>query len=245
MSDERPALEVKGLTKSYGRLRAVDGLDLRVEAGEWVGLIGPNGAGKSTTVQVITGQLIGDAGRITVAGHEITTDSLAARRHTGYVPQRLELYPFLTGREVLEFVAEARGLEKSVAPQRVQDLLMRFGLSEHQDRLTREYSGGMARKLAVATALIGDPALLVLDEVLTGLDPRAAAEVKEALRERVAAGGSVLMVTHALDTLERLADRVLLLDKGKVHGSVDRDTMDAWRGTGESLEAYFLAHTSA
>ena len=109
MSDERPALEVTGLTKSYGRLRAVDALDLRVEAGEWVGLIGPNGAGKSTTVQVITGQLIADSGSISVAGHEISTDALAARRHTGYVPQRLELYPFLTGREVLEFVAEARG----------------------------------------------------------------------------------------------------------------------------------------
>jgi ABC-2 type transport system ATP-binding protein len=245
MSDERPALEVKGLTKSYGRLRAVDGLDLRVEAGEWVGLIGPNGAGKSTTVQVITGQLIADAGQITVAGHEIATDALAARRHTGYVPQRLELYPFLTGREVLEFVATARGIELEIAQPRVQDLLLRFGLGAHQDRLTREYSGGMARKLAVATALIGDPALLVLDEVLTGLDPRAAAEVKEALRERVSAGGSVLMVTHALDTLERLADRVLLLDKGKIHSSVDRDTMDTWSRTGESLEAYFLAHTSA
>ncbi len=245
MSDERPALEVTGLTKSYGRLRAVDALDLRVAAGEWVGLIGPNGAGKSTTVQAITGQLIADAGEIVVAGHEIASDSLAARRHTGYVPQRLELYPFLTGREVLGFVAQARGLERDAAQQRVQDLLVRFGLAQHQDRLTREYSGGMARKLAVATALIGDPALLVLDEVLTGLDPRAAAEVKEALRERVSAGGSVLMVTHALDTLERLADRVVLLDKGKIHSSVDRSTMDDWRSTGESLEAYFLTHTGA
>jgi len=244
MSDVRPALEVHGLTKTYGRLRAVDSLELQIEAGEWVGLIGPNGAGKSTTVQVITGQLVADSGSIKVAGHEIATDSLSARRHTGYVPQRLELYPFLTGREVLEFVARARGLEKTVVQQRVESLLSRFGLTDHQERLTREYSGGMARKLAVATALIGDPALLVLDEVLTGLDPRAAAEVKEALRERVASGGSVLMVTHALDTLERLADRVLLLDKGKVTGSVDRATMDSWRETGESLEAYFLARTS-
>ena len=245
MSEAPSALEVRGLTKTYGRLRAVDALNLTVNAGEWVGLIGPNGAGKSTTVQVITGQLIADSGSIQVAGHEIATDALAARRHTGYVPQRLELYPFLTGREVLEFVARARGLEGEAALSRTEHLLERFGLTEHQHRLTREYSGGMARKLAVATALIGDPALLVLDEVLTGLDPRAAAEVKETLRERVDEGGSVLMVTHALDTLERLADRVLLLNRGQIIGEVNRATMDGWRASGESLEAYFLAHTSA
>lgn len=245
MSSAHPALEVSGLNKTYGRLRAVDDLALRVQPGEWVGLIGPNGAGKSTTVQMITGQLIADSGSIRVAGHEIATDALEARRHTGYVPQRLELYPFLTGREVLEFVARARGLSPQEGVERGQALLERFGLQDHQDRLTREYSGGMARKLAVATALIGDPALLVLDEVLTGLDPRAAAEVKETLRERVDAGGSVLMVTHALDTLERLADRVLLLNQGKVIGSVDRPTMDGWRSSGDSLEGYFLARTSA
>ena len=245
MSDERAALEVRGLTKTYGRLRAVDSLDLTVKAGEWVGLIGPNGAGKSSTVQVVTGQLIADSGSITIAGHEIGTDALEARRHTGYVPQRLELYPFLTGREVLEFVARARGLSDEEARERSHGLLARFGLTEHQERITREYSGGMARKLAVATALVGDPALLVLDEVLTGLDPRAAAEVKETLRERVDQGGSVLMVTHALDTLERLADRVLLLDKGRIIHEIDRATMDGWRSSGESLEAFFLAHTSA
>jgi ABC-2 type transport system ATP-binding protein len=121
----------------------------------------------------------------------------------------------------------------------------RLGLADDQHRLTREYSGGMARKLAVGTALVGDPALLVLDEVLTGLDPRAGAEVKEVLRERVAAGGSVLMVTHALDTLERLADRVVLLDRGKVIGEVDRAIMDSWSGSEQTLEGYFLARTSA
>jgi ABC-2 type transport system ATP-binding protein len=245
MSESPLALEVRGLSKRFGRVQAVDDLSLEVRPGEWVGLMGPNGAGKSTAVQVITGQILADSGTISVAGHAIESDGLLARRHTGYVPQRLELYPFLTGREVLSFVARARGLGSADAEARIDALMERLALADDQHRLTREYSGGMARKLAVGTALVGDPALLVLDEVLTGLDPRAAAEVKEVLRERVAAGGSVLMVTHALDTLERLADRVVLLDHGKIIGEVDRATMDAWSGSDQTLEGYFLARTSA
>ena len=109
------AIQVKDLVKFYGKVQALNGVNLEVKRGEIYGFLGPNGAGKSTTVQVITGQLIADSGSIQVAGHEIATDALAARRHTGYVPQRLELYPFLTGREVLEFVARARGLEGETA----------------------------------------------------------------------------------------------------------------------------------
>ena len=243
MTDTIRALEVRDLVKSYGRVKAVDGLSLHVDRGEWVGLIGPNGAGKSTTVEAITGQIIPDGGSISIAGHAIDAASLEARRHTGYVPQSLELYPFLTGREVLEFVASARGLERSTSRPRIDQLVERFGLGDAQHRLTREYSGGMARKLAVATGLVGDPALLVLDEVLTGLDPRAASEVKEALRERVADGGAILMVTHALDTLERLAGRVVLLDHGRVIDTVDRATMEQWSASGETLEGFFLAKT--
>ena len=236
-----PRLKVAGLRKAFGRLQALHEVSFEVGAGEWVGMVGPNGAGKSTTVKILTGQLLADGGQVEIDGASLSNAPLAARRRTGYVPQDITLYPFLTGREVLQFVAEVHGL--SAPESTVEALLERLGLGEAQNRLTREYSTGMARKLSVACALVGDPAILVLDEALAGLDPRAAAQVKAIVTERIEQGAGVLMVSHALEVLERLADRVLILHDGRVVETVESAALEEMRRGNGSLEQRFLAVT--
>ncbi|MBL8787079.1 MAG: ABC transporter ATP-binding protein [Deltaproteobacteria bacterium] len=238
-----PALEIRGLAKRFRATVAVDGVDLDVFPGELVGLIGPNGAGKSTTVKILTGQLLADRGQVRVGGHDVVGDPLAAKRATGYVPQELELYPFLTGRELLELVATIRGLDATTAQAAIDSLLERFRLTPAAHRMTREYSEGMARKLSICAALLGNPPLLVLDESLNGLDPRAAAEVKAVIREELARGTAIVLVSHILDVLERLCTRVVLIDQGRVVKVLDRAALDALSATGTTLETFFIENT--
>ena len=236
-------VEIRHLRKAFRKTVAVDDLSFSIGPGELVGLIGPNGAGKSTTVKLLTGQLVADGGEILVDGRDVLADPLAARRAIGYVPQDLALFPFLTGREVLAFVAEVRGVPPEVASPRMDALLARFGLVGAADRLTREYSEGMARKLAICAALLASPPLLVLDESLNGLDPRAAAEVKAVLAEELARGTAILLVSHILEVLERLCHRVILIEGGRAVATLDRPALEAMRAQGTSLEDFFIAHT--
>ncbi len=238
-----PRLDVRGLVKRFRQLTAVDGFYLTIAPGELVGLVGPNGAGKSTAIKIMTGQLLADAGQVLIDGHDIAAEPLLARTRLGYVPQELTLYPFLTGREVLEFVAEVRQMPPPDAAAAIDELLARFRLTEAQHRLAREYSEGMARKLAISAALLGDPALLILDESLNGLDPRASAEVKAVVAARLRQGTAVLLVSHILEHLERLCSRVVLLHRGRVIHALDRADLDRMRAAGETLEELFLAHT--
>jgi ABC-type multidrug transport system ATPase subunit len=242
MNAHETVLRITGLKKRYRSHLAIDGIDLEVRAGELVGLIGPNGAGKSTTVKILTGQVLADEGEVNVGGHDILKDPVAARKVTGYVPQDIALYPFLTGRETLEMVAAIREI-KDAGPL-IDNLLARFRLTEAQHRMTREYSEGMARKLSICTSLIGSPTLLVLDESLNGLDPRAASEVKAVIREELARGTAIVLVSHILDILERLCHRVVLIDSGRVVSTLDRDALDALANSGTSLETYFIEHTA-
>ena len=237
-------LTIRGLKKRFHTTIAVDGLDLELAAGELLGLIGPNGAGKSTTVKILVGQMLADEGSITIGGRDILADPLAARRLTGYVPQDIELYPFLTGREVLELVAAIRQIPDATAASAIDDLLTRFHLVQAQHRMTREYSEGMARKLSICLALLGRPPLLVLDESLNGLDPRASAEVKAIIREELARGTAIVLVSHILDVLERLCTRVVLIDQGRVVQHLDRPALDALARAGTSLETFFIDNTS-
>lgn len=242
-ADAAPILSVRGMRKSFRKKVAVSDVSFEVRPGELLGLIGPNGAGKSTAVKVVTSQLLADAGEVLVAGHDIVKEPLAAKRLIGYVPQDIALYPFLTGREVLEFVAEVRGIAPAEARATIDALLGRFKLADDQDRMTREYSEGMARKLAIAAALIGHPPLLLLDESLNGLDPRAASEVKAILREELARGAAVVLVSHVLDVLERLCTSVLLISEGRVVDKLDRARLDALAAGGTTLEDFFIANT--
>lgn len=203
-------IQLRGVRKTFGPVVAVDRIDLDLEPGSFVGLIGHNGAGKSTTLKMITGMLRPTEGEVVVGGVDVFAEPLEARKRFGAVPENPALYEYMTAREFLRFIAEVRGAEG------IERALELTGLGDDADRLIREYSQGMRRKTALAAATLGDPGVLVLDEALNGLDPPSAARVKEALRERVDAGALVVLSTHVVETVQAVADRVVMLAHGRV-----------------------------
>lgn len=217
------ALVVEGLAKAFGRVQAVHDVGFALAPGEFVGLVGPNGAGKSTTIKMLSGQLVPDAGRIWVGGVDVVADPGGAREKLGYVPEEPRLYEYLTAREMIAFVAEIRGQGD------VEAALTVAGLGDDADRLIREYSQGMRRKTALACAMVAAPPLLVLDEALNGLDPPSAERVVRALKTACDAGAAVLLSTHVLDTLGRVADRVVMIEEGRVTADVSADRLPELR----------------
>jgi len=217
------AISVHGLTKAYGQLKAVDGVSFAVEPGEFVGLVGPNGAGKSTTIKILTGQLLPTGGEVMVSGVDVVADPAGARSAVGYVPEFPDLYEYLSAREMITFVTQLRGGGD------LDWALEVAGLGPHADRLIREYSQGMRRKTALACALVSRPPVLVLDEALNGLDPSSAARVVSVLDELRKEGTAVLLSTHVLDTLEKVADRIVLMMDGTVAADVTVGELDSVR----------------
>ena len=227
MSDSPvPALVLSAVRKEYGKVIAVDHVDLQVQPGEFVGLVGPNGAGKSTTIKMVCGQLVPTSGSIHVAGVDVVADPGGARVRLGYVPEDPHLYEYLSAREMLEFVAQVRGK----GSQEVEAALEIAGLGEDAERLIREYSQGMRRKTAIAAAMLAKPSLLVLDEALNGLDPPSAMRVSEALDAACAAGAAVVLSTHVLDTLEKVAHRIVMVRDGRILEDVPVTELDRVRG---------------
>jgi ABC-2 type transport system ATP-binding protein len=235
-------IEVRGLVKRYGRLAAVDGVDLTARPGEVLALLGPNGAGKSTTIKAITGLIRPSAGHVRVAGVDVQRRPVAAKAALGYVPDRPYLYPKLTGRELLRFLGRLREVPDGEAA--ADAWLDRFGLSDVQNERIEAYSHGMRQKLTFCAALLHDPPVLVIDEPMVGLDPRAAREVRRLMRERAEAGRTVLLTTHQIDVAEEAADRVTLLHRGRV--AAEGTVAELRRRVGREdarLEAIFLALT--
>jgi len=230
-----PAVELVGVHRRFGRVIAVEAVDLSLAPGSFVGLIGHNGAGKSTLLRMLTGQLRPDRGTIRIAGVDVHAEPLRARHLFGAVPEQPALYEFLSAREWLDFVAQVRG-----GADQVQGLLEVLDLAGDAHRLIREFSQGMRRKAALAAALLGDPQLLVLDESLNGLDPPSAAKVKRLLRARVDAGATVILSTHVVDTVERVADRVVMLAHGRLVADERTDALAPGM-----LEALFLDRLEA
>jgi ABC-2 type transport system ATP-binding protein len=224
-----PAVELRGVRKLFGRVVTIDRNDLVVEPGTFLGLIGHNGAGKSTCLELLMGLLQPTEGTVSVGGVDVGQDPRGARQRLGAVPEEPALYDWLTAREWLEFVAEVRGGGDVGAALALTDL------RGDADRLIREYSQGMRRRTALAAALLGDPPVLVLDEALNGLDPPSAARIKAALRARVEAGGTVILSTHVVETVEAVADRVVMLARGRVVADEPTSTLGAG-----GLEALFL-----
>ncbi len=203
-------IDVQQVEKRFGATTALDGVTFSVGSGELVALIGHNGAGKSTAIKILTGQLLADAGSATVGGRDLAKEPALAREQLGYVPEDPRLYDYLTAREFLELVIDIRGHGE------LDYGLQVAALGEDADRLIREYSQGMRRRTALAAAMVARPQALVLDEALNGLDPPSAARVKDQLREARDRGSAILLSTHVLDTVERLADRVVMLAHGRV-----------------------------
>jgi ABC-2 type transport system ATP-binding protein len=216
-------LRLDDVSKEYGRVKAVQGLSLELKAGELVGLVGPNGAGKSTTIQMLAGQLLPTGGTIEVQGVDVLEHPGEARKHIGYVPEEPRLYDYLSAREMLEFVVDIRGSGD------VNEALELTGLGSDAERLIREYSQGMRRKTALACAMVSKPPLLVLDEALNGLDPPSALRVGDALRQACVEGATVLLSTHVLETLERLADRVVMIECGQIVADLPATEIDTVR----------------
>ncbi|UVW29341.1 ABC transporter ATP-binding protein [Massilia sp. H6] len=236
------ALRIAGLHKSFGR-PAVDGLDLTIRRGELYALLGPNGAGKTTTLRMVAGLVAPDAGSIEVLGLDLAATPQQAKRNMAYLPDDPMLYGKLKPTEYLEFVAGLWGVPAREAEARARSLLAWLELAPHAHELTEGFSRGMKQKLALAGALIHEPELLILDEPLTGLDAAAARQVKDLLLSHVAKGGTVILTTHILEVAERLAQRIGIIQHGRL---IAEGTLDELRAgaSGASLEDVFLQLTA-
>ena len=210
------ACAVRGLRKSFGLNRAVDGLDLAIPRGQLYAFLGPNGAGKTTSIRMIAGLLRPDAGQVVIQGIDLAVDPIEAKRPLAYVPDDPLLYGKLRPMEYLEFVSALWSLPAAAARPRAEELLRTLGLWEKRDERIEAFSRGMKQKTALAGALIHDPKLLMLDEPLTGLDAAVARQVKDLLQQRARSGGSVILTTHILDVAERVADRIGIIQGGKL-----------------------------
>ena len=230
------ALVIRGITKSFGDTRAVEGIDLTVPAGTFYGLVGPNGAGKTTTLSMIAGLLRPDKGTITVAGVDAASHPRAAKRMMGVLPDRLRIFDRLTGRQLLYYYGVLRGLSPAVVERRTADLARAFDLSDALGRVVSDYSAGMVKKVMLAGALIHSPRLLVLDEPFEAVDPVSSAIILDILSTYVSHGGTVILSSHGMDLVERVCSRVAVLVAGQV---LAEGTIDEVRGE-LTLEQRFI-----
>ncbi|RUL87205.1 ABC transporter ATP-binding protein [Tautonia sociabilis] len=207
-------IELIGVTKNFGRKRAVDGLDLIVRSGELFAFLGPNGAGKTTTIKMICGLLTPSAGEVRVGGFPAT--SREARQLIAYVPDQPYLYEKLTGREFLRFVVEMYGLNRGRATAKIEELIDVFEMRDYIDELCENYSHGMKQRVVFASALVHEPRALIVDEPLVGLDPRSGRIVKDLFLAQARSGVAVLMSTHLLAIAEELADTIGIIDHGRM-----------------------------
>ena len=215
-SDAHPAIEATGLTKSYGDLQVLRGVDLAVPRGAVHALLGPNGAGKTTAVRILATLSTADAGTARVAGHDIRTARSQVRRAISLTGQFAAVDEMQTGTENLRMMTRLARHSRAVARTRAAELLDRFDLTDAADRLVKTYSGGMRRRLDLAASLVGDPEVIFLDEPTTGLDPRSRAALWDVVRELSAQGTTVFLTTQYLEEADRLADRIAVLDKGSL-----------------------------
>ncbi|HCW50521.1 MAG TPA: 3-dehydroquinate dehydratase [Clostridiales bacterium] len=240
-------LSIRNLSKSYrkGEVKAVDDLTLEVPAGQIFGFLGPNGAGKTTTIKMVVGLLRPDSGSITVDGVDVLKQPLEAKRLIGFVPDYPELYPKLTGLEYLNFIGDVYGIPTDLRRRRLGELLEMFGLQDVLRDLIQTYSHGMKQKLAVIGAVLPDPALLILDEPMTGLDPKSSILFKDLMRRRCDEGKAVFFSTHVLDVAERVCDRVAIINRGRLVADGTMEELRAKARGQTTLERIFLELTEA
>jgi len=231
-----PAILTRDLKKFYGSKAAVDGVDLEVPRGSFFGFLGPNGAGKSTTIRMLTGLIPADSGSIEILGFKLPGDDLEIKRRIGLVPDESLLFDRLTGAEFLEFVGRMYGLERPAAILRARVLLDLFQL-EADRKIIAEYSKGMRKRVAMAASLIHHPELFLMDEPFEGVDAVGARLMKDILQDQVRRGATIFLTTHVLEVVERLCDRVAIIDRGRIVRSV---ALEELRAGGESLEDAFV-----
>ncbi|MCJ7629831.1 MAG: ABC transporter ATP-binding protein [Longimicrobiales bacterium] len=241
---EGAMLELRGVTKLYGGFTAVRELDLTVPRGRIFGFLGPNGAGKTTTIRMIAGVLLPTSGRILIGGDDLAEDPGAAKSRIGYIPDRPYLYEKLTGREFLRFVAGLWGMDGKASEERAGRLMELFSLSQWQNELVESYSHGMRQKLLISSALIHQPELIVVDEPMVGLDPKAARILKDLFRTYVDNGGTVFLSSHTLEVVEVICDVLAIIHEGSVIAQGTMGELRSQARAGEAdLEEIFLKVT--
>ena len=237
-------IELSQLTKRYGRFTAVDALDLTVPRGELFGFLGPNGAGKTTTLRMIAGILRPTSGSIRIAGIDLVESPAAAKARLGFIPDRPFIYEKLTGMEFLRFVAGLYNQAGEQVERRARELLALFDLEQWRDELVESYSHGMRQKLIISSAFVHRPDVIVVDEPMVGLDPKAARILKDLFREYTRRGHTIMMSTHTLEVAETMCDRIAIIQGGRIRAS---GTMAELRASAESgargLEDIFLRLT--
>jgi len=236
-------IELQGLTKRFGGLVAVDSLTLEVRPGEVYGFLGPNGAGKTTTVKLLSGLLQPTSGTARIAGFDIVTDTLEAKRRLGLVPDEPFVYPKLTGAEFLRFVGDLHSVDEARQRRRIPELLEMFELQDRGGELVEAYSHGMRQKLVLASILLHEPKALLLDEPLVGLDPKSARLAKEIFRTLASRGCAIFMCTHVLDIAERLCDRIGIMIGGRLKAAGTVEELRRQASCEGSLEDAFLSLT--
>ncbi len=238
-------IEIEHVTRRYGAKLAVDDLNLHIPRGELFAFLGPNGAGKTTTIKMLVGLLRPSSGTIRLCGHDVGQQQTAANRLLGYVPDVPYLYDKLSGNEFLRFIAEMYGIDSREADERIKEQISIFKLHEFVDDLTESYSHGMKQRVAFAAAMLHDPQVLVIDEPMVGLDPRSVRVIKDLLRKKARGGQTIFMSTHLLSIAQEIADRVGIVDQGRLQFLGTIDELRARVASHESsLEHLYLSFTA-
>jgi len=237
-------IEIENITKRFGEKIAVDRLSLTVPRGEFFAFVGPNGAGKTTTIKLIVGLLRADEGTARICGHDIQKSAVAAKALLSHIPDQPYLYDKLTGREFLEFVARMHRIEAAQARRKIEELSDLLSLRDYLDDLAEGYSHGMKQRVVIASAIVHDPKVIVVDEPMVGLDPRSVRVVKDLLRGLSRAGATIFMSTHTLNVAEELAGRVGIIDCGRMVAVGTLDELRRASGGAKGLEESFLRLTA-
>ena len=237
-------IQFENVRRTYGDKVAVAGLSLEIPTGELFAFLGPNGAGKTTTIKMIVGLLRPSSGTVRLCGHDVVADSRLANQLLGYVPDQPHLYDKLTGREFLQFIADMYGLAPHRGERQIAEAVANFDLEPFADDLTESYSHGMKQRIAFAAAMLHEPAVLVIDEPMVGLDPRSVRMLKDLLRSKARAGATIFMSTHMLSVAEEIADRVGIVDQGTLRfvGTMP-ELHKHLEEQGTSLEQFYLELT--
>ncbi len=236
-------IRLENVSKCYGTKAAVTDLSLEVGAGELFAFLGPNGAGKTTTIKMMVGLLFPTSGRVLVGGHDVRLEGDKARPLLSYVPDQPFVYEKLTGRELLEFIAEMYGLPPERARERIAEVIRTFELGPFVDDLTEGYSHGMRQRTVFAAALVHEPKVLIVDEPTVGLDPHSVRQLKDLLRRQADQGTTVFLSSHSLDVVEELADRIAILNQGRLIGCGTLEALRQQTAVHGPLEDVFLTLT--
>jgi ABC-2 type transport system ATP-binding protein len=237
-------IELNDVSKAYGTKVAVRNLTLKIEPGELFAFLGPNGAGKTTTIKLMCGLLFPTSGSIRIAGLDLTSQGDEARRLLSYVPDQPYLYEKLTGREFLQFIADMYAMPAEHGRRRIGQVIEIFGLADFVDDLTERYSHGMRQRTVFASALLHEPRVLIVDEPTVGLDPRSVRLLKDLLREQGRQGVTIFLSTHSLDIAQELADRIGIVDRGRMIACGTLSALRDQAALGGSLEDVFLKLTA-